>query len=197
MALDLQKQFEADLSNIKSELKNAIDDARPKDLLQIQRRAADLRTQIANSEAFSKFLVHKEMTRLRFRDADRDNEILLRKTARIISEAKTEEEKIMIRNRFERVKHLLAPEPAVNKELEDFKLKHEAEIENIKKTHTEELDKVKKKHSEDLDELKNKFKQDIEKNEKEKDDLLNQRIEIEQEFKKIKDQFAELRENTQ
>ena len=91
----------------------------------------------------------------------------------------------------------MAPEPTVNKELEEFKLKHESEIQDIKKTHTEELDKVVKKHSEDLDELKNKFKQDIEKNEKEKDDLLNQRIEIEQEFKKIKDQFAELRENTQ
>ena len=197
MALDQQKQFEADLSNIKSDLKNAIDAARPKDLLQIQRRASDLRTQIANSEAFSKFLVHKEMTRLRFRDADRDNEMLLRKTARIISEAKTEEEKIMIRNRFERVKHLLAPEPVVNKELEDFKLKHDAEIDNIKKTHTEELGKVEKKHSEDLDELKNKFKENKERSDKEKDDLLNQRIEIEQEFKKIKDQFAELRENNQ
>ena len=195
MALDQQKQFEADLANIKGDLKNAIDAARPKDLLQIQRRASDLRTQIANSEVFSKFLVHKEMTRLRFRDADRDNEMLLRKTARIISEAKTEEEKIMIRNRFERVKHLLAPEPVVNKELEDFKLKHDAEIDNIKKTHTEELGKVEKKHSEDLDELKNKFKENKERSDKEKDDLLNQRIEIEQEFKKIKDQFAELREN--
>ena len=197
MALDQQKQFEADLSNIKSNLKSAIDDARPKDLLQIQRRASDLRTQIANSEAFSKFLAHKEMTRLRFRDADRDNEILLRKTARIILEAKTEEEKIMIRNRFERVKHLLAPEPAVNKGLEDFKLKHDAEIENIKKTHTEELLKVEKKHSEDIDELKNKFKEDIEKSNKEKDDLLNQRIEIEQEFKKIKDQYTEFKDGPQ
>ena len=197
MALDQQKQFEADLANIKNDLKSAIDDARPKDLLQIQRRASDLRTQIASSEAFSKYLAHKEMTRLRFRDADRDNEMLLRKTARIISEAKTEEEKIMIRNRFERVKHLLAPEPVVNKVLEDFKLKHDAEIEDIKKTHTEELGKVEKKHSEDLDELKNKFREDKEKSNKEKDDLLNQRIEIEQELKKIKDQYTEFKDGPQ
>ena len=194
MALDQQKQFEVGLSSIKGDLKNIIDDARPKDLLQILRRASDLKTQIANSEAFSKYLVHKEMTRLRFRDADRDHEMPLNKTARIISEAKTEEEKIMISNRFERVKHLLAPKPTVDKELEDFKLKHEAEIEDIKKTHAEELNKVEKKHSEDIDELRNKFKEDKEKSDKGKNDLLNQRIKYEQEFKMIKDQYIELKD---
>ena len=75
------------------------------------------------------------MTRLRFRDVDEENELLICKTAIIISQAKTEEEKGMIRNRFKKVRHLLAPEPEVNKDLEDFKLKHDAEIEDLKKNH--------------------------------------------------------------
>ena len=63
----------------------------------------------------------------------------------------TEEEKIMIRNKFERVNHLLGLELTVNKELEEFKLKHEAEIEATKKTENEELDIVVKKQSEGID----------------------------------------------
>ena len=113
--------------------------------------------------------MHKELAKLRFRDADKDNELLSCKTVRLISELKTEEEKLMIRNRVNRISHLFAPEPAVNKELEDFKLKHDEEI----------------------NELKNKHMEDEARYEKENEDLLNQRIEIEQELQKLKDQYEE------
>ena len=169
LALDQLKQFEADLSNIKTDLKNAIDSANPKDLKQIKQRGLDIKEQIKNSEVFSKYLVHKELTRLRFRNANKDNELLICKTVRVISELKTEEEKSMIRNRLDKISHLLAPESAVNKELEDFKLKHDEEI----------------------NELKNKHREDKAKYEKEKEDLMNQRIEIEQELQKLKDQYIE------
>ena len=168
LALDQLKQFEADLSNIKTDLKNAIDAANPKDLLQIKQRGLDLKEQIKDSEVFSKYLVHKELTRLRFRDVNKDNELLISKTVRLISEFKTEEEKLMIRNRMSKISHLLVPEPAVNKELEDFKLKHDEEI----------------------NELKIKHREDEAKYEKEKEDLINQRIEIEQELKKLNDQYT-------
>ena len=69
-----------------------------------------------------------------------------------ISELKSEEEKTVIRNRLDKISHLLIPEPAVNKELEDFKLKHDEEI----------------------NELKNKHMEDEAKYEKEKEDLINQ-----------------------
>ena len=141
----------------------------PKDLMQIKERAFDLKEQIKDSEVFMKYLVHKELAKLRFKDADKDNELLICKTVRLISELNTEEEKIMIRNRFNKISHLLVPEPAVNKELEDFKLKHDEEIK----------------------ELKNKHREDEAKYEKEKEDLLNQRIEIEQELQKLKDQYEE------
>ena len=169
LALDQLKQFEADLSNIKTDLKNVIDEVNPKDLKQIKQRGLDLKEQIKDSEVFSKYLVHKELARLRFRDTDKDKELLICKTVRIISELKTEEEKLMIRNRMSKISHLLVPEPAINKELEDFKLKHDEEI----------------------NELKNKHKEDEAKYEKEKGDLLNQRIEIEQELQKLKDQYIE------
>ena len=169
LALDQLKQFEADLSNIKTDLKNAIDAANPKDLKQIKQRGLDLKEQIKDSEVFSKYLVHKELTRLRFRDANKDSELLICKTVRVISELKTEEEKTIIRNRLNKISYLLVPEPAVNKELEDFKLKHDEEI----------------------NELKNKHKEDEAKYEKEKEDLMNQRIEIEQELQKLKDQYTE------
>ena len=169
LALDQLKQFEADLSNIKTDLKNAIDSANPKDLKQIKQRGLDLKEQIMNSEVFSNYLVHKELARLRFKDINKDNELLICKTVRVISELKTEEEKTMIRNRLDKISHLLAPESAVNKELEDFKLKHDEEI----------------------NELKNKHKEDEAKYEKEKEDLMNQRIEIEQELQKLKDQYIE------
>ena len=169
LTLDQLKQFEADLSSIKTDLKNAIDSANPKDLKQIKQRGLDIKEQIKNSEVFSKYLVHKELTRLRFRDANKDNELLISKTVRVISELKTEEEKIMIRNRLDKISHLLVPEPAANKELEDFKLKHDEEI----------------------NELKNKHKEDEAKYENEKEDLMNQRIEIEQELQKLKDQYIE------
>ena len=168
-ALDQLKQFEADLSNIKTDLKNAIDAANPKDLKQIKQRALDLKEQIKDSEVFSKYLVHKELARLRFRDTDKDYELLICKTVRVISELKTEEEKSMIRNRMNKISHLLVPEPAVNKELEDFKLKHDEEINELKLMH----------------------KEDEVKYEKEKGDLLNQRIEIGQELQKLKDQYIE------
>ena len=169
LALDQLKQFEADLSNIKTDLKNAIDSANPKDLKQIKQRGLDIKEQIKNSEVFSKYLVHKELTRLRFMNTNKDNELYICKTVRVISELKTEEEKSMIRNRLDKISHLLAPESAVNKELEDFKLKHDEEI----------------------NELKNKHKEDEAKYEKEKEDLMNQRIEIEQELQKLKDQYIE------
>ena len=121
-----------------------------------------------------KYLVHKVLARLRFRDADKDNELLICNTIRFISELKTEEEKTMIKNRLDKISHLLVPEPAVNKELEDFKLKHDEEI----------------------NELKNKHMEDEAKYEKEKEDLLNQRIEIEQELQNLKDQYEVQNEDT-
>ena len=169
LALDQLKQFEADLSNIKTDLKNLIDEANPKDLLQIKQRGLDLKEQIKDSKVFSKYLMHKELARLRFRDANKDNELLICKTVKVISELKTEEEKLMIRSRLDKISHLLVPEPAVNKELEDFKLKHDEEI----------------------NELKSKHREDETKYEREKEDLMNQRIEIEQELQKLKDQYIE------
>ena len=175
LALDQLKQFEADLSNIKTDIKNLKDEANPKVLMQIKQRGLDLKEQIKESKVFSKYLVHKEMARFRFRDTDKDNELLIDKTVRVISELKTEEEKSMIRNRFDKISHLLAPEPAVNKDLEDFKLKHDEEIK----------------------ELLSKHKEDETKYEKEKEDLLNQRTEIEQELQKLKDQYIEHSEDTE
>ena len=173
LALDQLKQFEAHLSNIKTDLKDVINAANPKGLIQIKQRGLDLKEQIKDSEVFSKYLVHKELARLRFRDANKENELLISKTVRVISELKTEEEKLMIRNRLDKISHLLVPEPAFNKELEDFKLKHDEEI----------------------NELKNKHKEDEAKYEKEKEDLLNQRIEIEQELLILKDQYTEPNED--
>ena len=165
LTLDQLKQLDADLSHVKTDLKNAIDAANPKYLTHIQQRALDLKTQIKDSEVFMKYLMHKELARLRFKDADKDNELLICKTVRLISELKTEEEKIMIRNRLDKISHLLIPEPAINKELEDFKLKYDEEI----------------------NELKSKHMEDETKYEKERENLLNQRIEIEQELQKLKD----------
>ena len=165
LALDQLKQFEADLSNIKEDLKNVIKSSKPKDLMQIQLRASNLKMQIKDSEVFSKYLVLKELARLRFRDADKDKELLDCKTVRVISELKTEEEITMIKNKLDKINELLDSKPAVNKELEYFKLKHDEEI----------------------NELKCKHREDEAKYEKEKEDLLNQRIEIEQELKELKD----------
>ena len=69
------KQFEADLSNIKLDLKNVIKFTKPKDLMQIQLRASNLKKQIKDSEVFSKYLVLKELAKLRFRDINKDNEL--------------------------------------------------------------------------------------------------------------------------
>ena len=217
LALDNHKAFKDILFNIKSDLEKTIRSAQPKDLTEIQQRASDLKIQIEDSEVFSKYLVHKEMTRLRFRDADKDNELLLSKTARIISKEKTEEEKTMIRNRFEKVNLLFVPEPEDNNDLEDFKLKHDAEIEDLKKSYSkfvdeitnkqsEEVEEIKRMHSEEIKEIINKHCKEAEKikkihenelvnSSKEKEDLLNQRIEIEQEFQKISDQLTELKED--
>ena len=171
--LDQLKQFEADFSNIKTDLKNAINAANPKELMQIKQRVIDLKEQIKESEVFSKYLMHKELIRLRFKDAGKDSEILIDKTVRVISDVNTEEEKIMTKNRLDNISDLLIPEPSVNKELEDFKLKYDEKI----------------------NELKNKHKEDEAKYEKEKEDLLSQRIEIEQELHKLKDQYTEQSED--
>ena len=205
LTLDNHKTFKDILSDINADLDKTVKAAQPKDLMKIQQRASDLKMQIEDSEVFSKYLVHKEMSRLRFRDTDKENELLIYKTARIISQAKTEEEKTMIRNRFEKISHLLVPEPKVNQDLEDFKLKHNTEIEDLKKRHSQHAGEISNMHSEDVKEIKNKHNEEIEeikkiheeekvKYSKEKDDLLNQRIEIEQEYKKISDQLTEFKE---
>ena len=106
------------------------------------------------------------MVSLRFRDAEQDNELLIYKTVKVISELKTEEEKTMIRNRFDKISKVLVPESDVSMEFEDFKLKHDEEI----------------------NKLKCKYREDEAKYEKEKGDLLNQRIEIEQKLLKLKDE---------
>ena len=160
LALDNHKAFEDILSDIKADLDKTIRAAQPKVLMEIQQRASDLKMQIEDSEVFSKYLVHKEMTRLRFRDSDKENELLICKTARIISQAKTEEEKAMIRNRFEKISHLLVPEPEVNQDLEDFKLKHDAEIEDLKMNHCQLVDEITNKHSKEIEEIKNKHSEE-------------------------------------
>ena len=217
LALDNHKAFEDILSDIKSDLDKTVKAAQPKDLMKIQQRASDLKMQIEGSEVFWKYLVHKEMTKLRFKDADKENELLISKTARIISQVKTEEEKNMIRNRLENISHLLAPEPEVNQDFEDFKLKHDEEIEDLKKNHCQLVDEITNKHSNQIEEIKNKHNEEVKeitnkhseetkeikkileeeivKNSKEKEDLLNQRVEIEQEFHKIKDQFLKFIED--
>ena len=195
LALDNHKAFEDILSNIKTDLDKTVRAAQPKDLIEIQQRASDLKMQIEDSEVFSKYLVHKEMTRLRFRDADKENELFLSKTARIISQVKTEEEKIMIRNRLEKISHLFVSEPEVNQDLEDFKLKHDAEIKDLKKSHSQLADEITNKLSEEIEEIKKIYEEERVKNSKEKEDLLNQRIEIEQELQKIRDKFAQLKED--
>ena len=195
LGLDNHKAFEDILSDIKADLDKIVRAAQPKDLINIQQRASDLKMQIENSEVFSKYLVHKKMTRLRFRDADKENELSLSKTARIISQAKTEEEKTMIRNRLEKVSHLFVSEPEVNQDLEDFKLKHDAEIEDLKKSHSQLVDEITNKLSEEIEEIKKIHEEERVKNSKEKEDLLNQRIEIEQELQKIRDKFAQLKED--
>ena len=184
LALDNHKAFEDILSNIKADLDKTVKAAQPKDLMEIQQRASDLKMQIEDSEVFSKYLVHKEMTKLRFKDADKQNELFLSKTARIISQAKTEEEKAMIRNWFEKVRHLLVPELDVNKELEDFELKYDAEIEDLKKSDNQHVEEIKNKLSEDGMEIKKILEEEIVKNRKKKEDLLNKSVEIEQELKK-------------
>ena len=194
LGLDQHKAFEDILSNIKSILDNTVRAANPKDLTKIQQRASDLKKQIMDSEIFSKYLVHQEMTRLRFRDADKDNELHFCKTAGIISQANTEEEKTIIRNKFEKTSHLLVSKPEVNQNLEDLKQKHNTEIENLKKSHSLLVDEITNKHKEEIKEIKKKHEDERVINNKEKEDLLNQRIEVEQEFQKINDQLIELKE---
>ena len=195
LALDNHKAFKDILSNIKADLDKTIRAAQPKDLMEIQQRASDLKMQIEDSEVFSKYLVHKEMTRLRFKDNEKDNELLICKTARVISQAKTEEEKVMIRNRFEKVRHLLVPEPEVKQDLEVFKLNYNTEIEDLKMSHSQLVDKITNKHSEEIEEIIKILEDEIFKNRKEKEDLLNKSIKIEQDLKKIICQLAEFKED--
>ena len=178
LALDNHKAFEDILSDIKVDLGKTIKAAQPKDLMKIQQRASDLKIQIEDSEVFSKYLVHKEMTRLRFRDVDEENELLICKTARIISQVKTEEEKTMIRNRFEKVRHLLVQEPEVNQELEDFKLKYDAEIEDLKRSHRQLVDEISNKHNEEVEEIKNKHNEEVK-------EITNKHNEEDEEIKKM------------
>ena len=80
----------------------------------------------------------------------------------------------MTKNRLDKISNLLVPELAVNEELEDFKLKHDEEINELISKHMKDETKYKK----------------------EKEDLLNQRIEIELELKKnLKDQYEEKSED--
>ena len=176
LALDNHKAFEDILSEIKVDLDKTVRAAQPKNLMEIQQRASDLKMQIEDREVFSKYLVHKEMTRLRFRDVDEENELLICKTARIISQAKTEEEKTMIRNRFQKVRHLLVPEPEVNQDLEDFKIKHDAEIEDLKRSHSQLVDEITNKHKVEVKQIQKIHKKERVKSNKEKEDLLNRRI---------------------
>ena len=92
-----------------------------------------------------------------------------------------------------------------SEEVKEMTNKHSDKVEEIKQIHNKEAEEIKKMHSEEIKEITNKLCKEAEKikkiheeerikNSKEKEDLLNQRIEVEQEFKKISDQYTELKE---
>ena len=187
-ALKILKKFEANLLNIKKDLNSAIDASKFKALMQIQKRVSSLKTKIKNSEIFSKYLVHKELNRLRFRETEEDNEQFVWNTTKTISEASIEEDKIKVRKIFKNVSHLLDSESSTSKELNNMEQKHNTDIEILKQSHNITLDEIVKDPSENVDEIKWKEIENKAKKKIKQEDLFHEKIVIEQELNKIKNQ---------
>ena len=83
-----------------------------------------------------------------------------------LAEVRAEEEKVMLRNKYQKWRLQFEPKTLVNLELEEFKQEHFAEI----------------------DEIKRKGEQDIEVLQTENDKLLAQVVEVEQELNELKNQ---------
>ena len=141
-------------------------DNKLKDLSKIQQRTSDLKSKIIDSEAFSKYLLHKEMNKHRQRGRMNANNLLINNIIKDADKMKTEDEKAIIFERFQKLKELLEVKPGVNIELQEFKRNYYEDIKKIEKMKGEE----------------NKLKL-----QKEIDELLVQKVEIELEIKRIEE----------
>ena len=123
------------------------------------------KSKITDSDVFNKYLKHKKLTKHLIKERIEKKELVTQIVWDLV-EVRAEEEKVMLRDKYQKWRHQLEPKPLVNLELEELKQQHLAEI----------------------DEVKRKGEQDVEALQTENKKLLAQVIEVEQELNELKDQ---------
>ena len=121
------------------------------------------KSKITDSDVFSKYLKHKRLTKHIIKERVEKKE-LVTQIVWDLAEVGAEEEKVMLRDKYQKWRHQFEQKPLINLELEELKQKHLAEI----------------------DEIRRKGEQDIEALQTENEKLLAQVVEVEQTLNKLK-----------
>ena len=123
------------------------------------------KSKITDSDIFSKYMKHKQLIKHIIKDWIEEKELVAQNVCDL-AEVRTEEEKVMFRDKCQNWGTQFPSTSLVNLELEEFKQKHLVEI----------------------DEIKRKGEQDIEALQTENEKLLAQVVEAEQELNVLKNQ---------
>ena len=122
---------------------------------------------ITESESYRKYLFHKDMNEHRLRDEINELKPTVAQAVRDMTHIRVEEQKTEMKERLQNWRNLYESKPPINQELEELKQKYFEEIEMIKQQQLE----------------------DKESYEKEKEEWLAQRAEIEQELNNLKNKL--------
>ena len=128
-----------------------------------------LEFKITESESYRKYLFHKDMNEHRLRDEKDELKPTVAQAVRDMTHIRVEEQKTAMEERLQNWRNLYESKPPINQELEELKQKYSEEVEMIKQQQLE----------------------DKESYEKEKEEWLAQRIEIEQELNNFKNKLNE------
>ena len=126
-----------------------------------------LKFKITESESYRKYLFHKDMNEHRLRDENDELKPTVAQAVRDMTEIGVEEQKTAIEETLQNWRNLYEYKPPISQELENIKQKYSEEVEMIKQQQLE----------------------DKESYEKEKEEWLAQRIEIEQELNNFKNKL--------
>ena len=120
---------------------------------------------MTDSDVFIKYLKHKQLAKHIINERIEMKE-LVTQIGRDLAKVRAEEEKVMMRDKYQKWRHEFEPKPLLNLELKEFKQKYLAEI----------------------DEVKRKGKKDIKALQTENEKLLAQIVEAEHALNELKDQ---------
>ena len=141
LLLDQLKSFYEELKEINQEFEEVVNKGKLKDIFKIKQNVTSLKTKIIESDVFSKYLLHKEMNKHRLMGNIKEQDLLIDNITNDYDQMRTEEDRIMISEKFQKLQTQIEPILLTNSEIEEFKKKHLNGSKETYKPHIDEFPK--------------------------------------------------------